>query len=171
MNKAIFNTIEEYQAKLAEINDFLGYPNSDTTTYAELEPSIVEVFEKDEEGNDILVRAYYEMPITEKILHLFHNHTEFTEGYAKLIAKKAQEKPVRVLIPLNVFKDWLVSEDPEVMGLVQYCNDNGITEATFDEEFSEGYDVVNVLPKQVYLEFIYPIHAELAQKHGAIIEA
>jgi len=171
MNKAIFNTIESYLDKLVEINQLLGYPDDrGTVTYASFEPEPVEIYEQDEEGNDILVRTYYEMQIEQSVLHLFHNHTEFTEGYAKLIAKKAQDKPVRVLVPIDVFKDWQESSHPEVIALMQYCNANGITEAAFEEGFTEGYDVENILPKQVYLEFIYPIHAELAVKHGAIIE-
>jgi hypothetical protein len=165
MNQAIYHTLQAYQDKVNEINLFLGYPNDrGTDTYATLTPEPVNVGTEEDE------QLVYLLSITEQILHLFHNHTEFTEGYAKLVAKKAQDKPVRVLIPLTVFKNWLESDNPEIIGLVQYCNTNGITEATFDENFSEGYDIENVLPKQVYLEFIYPIHAELVQKYGAIIE-
>lgn len=171
MNQAIYNTLEEYQDKVNSINTFLGYPNDrGTGTYAPLDIEPTDITEVDEEGNEILVKQIYLVPITDKVLHLFHDHVEFTDGYAKIVTKKVVVKPVRVLIPVKTFVEWLTSDNPEIQAIVQYCNSAGISEAELNPAFYEGYDLDNVLPKQIYLEYIYSAHADILIRYGAVIE-
>lgn len=161
MNQAIYHTLEAYRDKVDEINLFLGYPdNRGTDTYATFNPNNV--------GTD--EEPIYLLSIIEEVLHLFNTHMEFTEGYASLITKKSEEKPVRVLIPIRVFKEWQESDDPEIVMLIQYCYTHGITEAELDPSFYEGYDLDKILPRQIMLEYILDEHKDILLKHGAIVE-
>ena len=105
MNKAIFNTIEEYQAKLAEINAFLGYPNNrGTTTYAELNPET------------------FEMPVDSRILPLFYNHKKWRiNGEEVERYPWKHDYPLRIIVPktlIQKYREILIFKSYfEVMGL------------------------------------------------------
>ena len=105
MNKAIFNTIDEYLKKLTEINSFLGYPDDrGTVTYASFEPQA------------------FELNVTEKILPLFYKHkTWLINGQAVEAYPWQHDFSLRIIVPktlitqvreILIFKSYF-----EVMGL------------------------------------------------------